>query len=227
MPADTHHTESPQVSVSDDEHRAKRSVVTPKQGTKGERTRERILDTALALFAQSGSNAVSLRSIAAKSGISHSGLLRYFTNKNALVLAAIEHRDILFIRTAGMPLDHFTGRSVTDDNAISLLFDAMRYNTQTPGTVAIFVKLSAEATAPDHPAHQYFERRYAILVDKLSGNFAQRTGATPDQAERMARQFIAFTDGIQIQWLLDPKATDMQSLALDYLHQLGVKTTDL
>src|SRR5699024_9560066 len=60
---------------------------------KGRRTRARILEVSLRLFAESGSNATSLRAIAAEAGLSHAGVLRYFEDKDALLIAVLEHRD--------------------------------------------------------------------------------------------------------------------------------------
>jgi AcrR family transcriptional regulator len=199
-----------------------RAAVTPRPGSKGERTRNRILDTALELFAHSGSNAVSLRSIAAKAGISHSGLLRYFNDKEALVLAAIQRRDRLSIIAMKDTEDEtFQGALPTND-AISLLLNATLENMQQPGTVAMFVKLSAEATDHKHPAHDYFVRRYSVLIDAIADSFTHLMSVTHEEALDDARRFVAFIDGIQIQWLLDPKSVDMASLALDYLRHLGL-----
>ncbi len=59
------------------------AALTPK----GERTRERILDTALALFADQGYEATTMRDIAGTAGCSLGLAYRYFTGKEDLVLA--------------------------------------------------------------------------------------------------------------------------------------------
>lgn len=199
-----------------------RAAVTPRPGSKGERTRNRILDTALELFAHSGSNAVSLRSIAAKAGISHSGLLRYFNDKEALVLAAVQRRDRMSLSMMSDTSDQVFHKALPANDAISLLLNATLENMQQPGTVAMFVKLSAEATDHKHPAHDYFVRRYSVLIDAIADSFTHLMSITHEEALNDARRFVAFIDGIQIQWLLDPKSVDMASLALDYLRHLGL-----
>src|ERR687885_768715 len=55
--------------------------------SKGERTRERILEAALGLFANKGYEATTVRDIAAAAGCSLGLAYRYFDRKEALVLA--------------------------------------------------------------------------------------------------------------------------------------------
>jgi BetI-type transcriptional repressor, C-terminal len=67
--------------------------------------------------------------------------------------------------------------------------------------------LSAEATAPGHPAHDYFTECYAWLRSVLTDAFERmasagqlRAGVEPAAA---ARSTVAAMDGLQLQWLLD------------------------
>lgn len=73
--------------------------------------------------------------------------------------------------------------------------------------------LSAEATAPGHPAHDYFTERYDWLRSVLADSFERmasagqlRAGVEPAAA---ARSTVAVMDGLQLQWLLDPASVDM------------------
>lgn len=63
-------------------------VVTSKM-TKGERTRQRILDAAEGLFGESGYDNTSLRDVAERVGIKEPGIYNHFRNKEAL------YRDVL------------------------------------------------------------------------------------------------------------------------------------
>lgn len=63
-------------------------VVTGKM-TKGERTRQRILDAAEGLFGESGYDNTSLRDVAERVGIKEPGIYNHFRNKEAL------YRDVL------------------------------------------------------------------------------------------------------------------------------------
>src|SRR5215216_7220921 len=54
---------------------------------KGEATRARILETALALFRQRGFDATTMRDVAAEAGMSLGAAYHYFPSKDAIVLA--------------------------------------------------------------------------------------------------------------------------------------------
>jgi len=57
---------------------------------KGEQTRERVLDTALALFRKRGFEATTMRDVAAEAGLSLGAAYHYFASKEAIVLAYYE-----------------------------------------------------------------------------------------------------------------------------------------
>jgi len=63
---------------------------TAPRRTKGEQTRERILEVALDLFARKGYNAATMRDIAAEAGCSLGLAYRYFASKEEMVLALYE-----------------------------------------------------------------------------------------------------------------------------------------
>lgn len=72
------------------------------------------------------------------------------------------------------------------------------------------------AAAGEHPAHGFFVERYRTLRRRLSRALAGRHPADERPApssdpdpERAARVLIAATDGLQVQWLLDPASTDI------------------
>jgi hypothetical protein len=81
-------------------------------------------------------------------------------------------------------------------------------NMANKGIVELFCILSAEATAEDHPAHAYFKERYKFVTE-LTGKYFEllknegklREGIEPAAA---ASALIAVSDGLQVQWLLDP-----------------------
>lgn len=165
-----------------------------------------ILDAALAVFAHGGYRAGSLREVAEQVGMSEAGLLHHFPNKSALLAAVLSHRD-----------DH-SGKLVPmdgDDPIATLqgLVALARYNASIPGVVALYCTLSAEGTSPDHPAHDYFVRRYASTRGRLERTFGllREAGEVgPDFSPTSAASMtIALMDGLQVQWLLAPESVDM------------------
>lgn len=63
---------------------------TAPRTTKGEATRERLLESASQLFAEQGYDATSVESIAGGAGIAVSGVYRHFATKEALLLAVAQ-----------------------------------------------------------------------------------------------------------------------------------------
>ncbi|MFI8632590.1 TetR/AcrR family transcriptional regulator [Microbacterium sp. NPDC077663] len=173
---------------------------------KTEATRQAILDAALEVFSGSGYRAGSLREIALRVGMSEAGLLHHFRNKSALLEAVLEEKDER-ARTI-VPTGSEDGAAV-----LRGLVDLAAYNASIPGVVELFATLSGEATAPDHPAHAYFVRRYNFTrttieraLDNLERDGRLRHGMTP---RRAAITIIAMMDGLQVQWLLDRSVLDM------------------
>lgn len=178
---------------------------------RGDATRELVLDTALAMFAERGYRATSVRDIAARCGITHPGLLYHFPSKAALLMAALQRRDDVDCvdgEVRELAFDRLEAREV-----LRHLVASARNNASKRGLVELFANLSVEATAPDHPAHDYFVERYAALKATVTRAFADleregalRPGVVPAVA---AAQVVAMMDGLQVQWLLDAGGVDM------------------
>jgi len=173
---------------------------------KTEATRKSILDAALEVFSGSGYRSGSLREIAGLVGMSEAGLLHHFRNKSALLEAVLEERDDR--ARALVPIESNDGAAV-----LRGLVELAAYNASIPGVVELYATLSAEATAPDHPAHAYFVRRYEYTrgnieraMTDLQSRGRLRNGMTP---RRAAITIISMMDGLQVQWLLDRSVLDM------------------
>ncbi len=163
--------------------------------------------TASEQFAEKGFTSATILEIAAACGISRAGLLHHFPDKEALLEAVLEARDVEdrerftpYLRTAG-------GVGV-----LRGMVDLADHNRLVPGLIELFVRLSTEAAAPDHPAHRYFQQRYARIrrntARALAAAMAQgylRADIDPGAA---ALRLTALMDGLQLQWLLD-RSIDM------------------
>lgn len=190
---------------------------------KSEAKRKAILDAALEVFAESGFRAGSLREVAQRVGMSEAGLLHHFRNKGTLLQAVLDHRDDL----AREIVDFEKADGV---DALRGLVHLARVNAASPGVVELYCVLSAEATAPDHPAHAYFVRRYEYVREVIGAAFQRIAdsgrllpGVDPGRA---AVTTIALMDGLQVQWLFEPTSTDMAE-ALSEFFRGFVKGFDL
>ena len=172
------------------------SSKTPARGpyAKTAQRRREILQTAIEVFAEYGYHGSSLREIAARVGLSETGLTHHFGGKQALLSAVIQERDNE--DQAAFANAHLTG-----------IAELVRHNAQRPGVVQLFALLLAEATVATHPAHEFFTERYERLREQVTGylSAAQREGRIradrdPGQA---AVVLLALLDGLQIQWLYD------------------------
>ncbi|ROP34802.1 TetR/AcrR family transcriptional regulator [Saccharothrix texasensis] len=194
------------------------SPIPAKRYTKGERTKERITDAAAELFAKSGYLAVSLRDIAAASGLTHAGALHHFPGgKDELLMRVLERRDQI-------DADVLFDEHLDAWDHLDQLLHIVERNAMTPGLVALYAKLSNEAGDPEHPAHRYFLRRYEILREHFATILGEAVDGLldPDSA---AQQLLALLDGLQTQWMLAPDVIDMRGRLLDFLSLLGVDTT--
>src|SRR5689334_13237523 len=165
---------------------------------KTEARRAEILHKALEAFSERGFQGSSLREIAEAVGLSQAGVLHHFASKEALLAAVLAEKDAVQIA-------HF-------ENAQGIgVLDALRgvvaENLAQPGLIRLFTTLSAEAINEQHPAHEYFQLRYAAARELLAG--ALREGQLagdvgPDVDTDMAASvLLAVMDGLQIQWLLN------------------------
>jgi AcrR family transcriptional regulator len=197
------------------------SEPTPRRGSKGERTRARILDSATELFSRSGFHAVSLRDIAAHAGLTHAGLLHHFPGKESLLIEVLSRRD-----EVDGELMHGRDVELSPEELLDRIVDQVARNMGTPGLVGLYVKISGEAADPGHPAHDYFVKRYRGLRRQASWLlgilFARSTPPLPHDPGAVAQQLIALIDGLQTQWLLDPDQVDMRAAVITFLRQLGL-----
>lgn len=168
--------------------------------SKGVARRQEILDRAIEVFRERGADGTSLRRIATAIGVSHAALLHYFDSREQLLVAVYEHaeskRD-----TATM-----YGDSIS---ALDVLVKAAMLNLEVPGTVELYTTLVASSLAVDgSPSHEFFTARFARirqeLTERLTAEQAEgRIRADVDPSDTAAL-LIAASDGLQIQWLLEP-----------------------
>jgi len=185
---------------------------------KGRRRREQIVAAAAAVYAEAGYEGASLREIAKRAGISHTGLLHHFPNREALLAAVLEERDR---RDAERREPHPTSGMGTGGpgdggegaGALRELVRLAAHNRRHPGIVELYVRMAAEAVTAGHPAHAYFTGHYRAARQYARSSFTAlaaagelRAGADPQSAAVM---FIALMDGLQVQWLTNPDEVDL------------------
>lgn len=202
-------------------HRYCSGMATPRgprgHYTAGRARRTQILEAALLRFGQDGYRKTSLARIARDAGVTDAGLLHYFRDKQQLLLAVVEfwheRMDIRWERVSDSVRDAF--RCHLEDTTETLTM---------PGMVELAVVLTAEATAPDHPAHAHFstwqEKGVAELADRL------RTGSRSGELlpeldhESIARECAALDAGLMQQWLAGGRSFDLVAVMRGHLDRL-------
>lgn len=168
------------------------------------------LRAAIDLIALQGYAATSMAQVADAAGISPSGLAHHFPSKSALLGAVLNHRDEMDAIPLGSHGD--SPWQVFDD-----LVGVAHQNMQRHQLVQLYISVVGEAVAPEHPAHEWMLRHYENLLVLLTGSLHtdQRHGHVRADApvDRIARTTVALMDGLQLQWLLDPKFDMAEAMA--------------
>lgn len=170
---------------------------------KGIAKRREILHEGLLAYAESGSAGPSLRSVAARVGLSDRGLLHYFPSREQLFVAILRERDAAAVEAIGV------------DTRVETFIEVQARNARTPGLTRLFFEMAAASPDPASPAHAFFTGRYLYLrtfmnrVLRRPGSRKTSTRISPD-SEFLGRILIAASDGLQLQCLLDP-TIDMES----------------
>ena len=162
---------------------------------KGVARREEILESALDVIGRKGYQNASLKEIAEVVGVTPAALLHYFGSKEELFTAVLRKRD---------EHDGLDPAFLDAEGARDGFLEVIRHNTQVPGLVALFSRLAVDAADPAHPAHDYFLERSERLRSNIAESFTnddQRPALDPDT---LARIIQAASDGLQLQWMIDP-----------------------
>ncbi|WP_394938005.1 TetR family transcriptional regulator [Psychromicrobium sp. YIM B11713] len=164
----------------------------------------KILEAAAQVYAEYGYYGSSLREIAAKAGMSLSTLTHHFASKEEILMATLEQRD-----ADGVSLHSV--RTAADFRRQVL--NQAKANEKSSALIGLYSVLSAESTTPDHPARSYFidrfsvvRRDYSRVLELLRDRDELRPGLDP---RLTAISLVALWDGLQLQWLLEPKTVDV------------------
>jgi AcrR family transcriptional regulator len=186
----------------------------------GRARREQILDIATEKFAQLGYYHTSMANIAADVGLTGPGLNHHFPTKQHLLVAVADRRFDVTSRLAQ--------EAPADDDGTGPLRTMLRLAelfVHQPGLMELFVLVASEASDPMSPAHELYARRYVVVIGQLKTEFLRSVDAGYLRAdvdyEAVARECIAVTDGLQLQWVLSDGKLDIVSRVRDHLERLA------
>jgi AcrR family transcriptional regulator len=190
----------------------------------GTARREQILEAATVHFAANGYHRTTMTSIAKDVGITTAGLMHHFPTKQELLVALADHRISL--------LAGWATESQEEDDGLGFWRTTIRLTERMvskPGLIGLFLVVAFEAADPTSPVHELYARRYEEGVRRGAGHW--RAGIArglfrPDiDCEAFARQSIAVTDGLQLQWALSGGALDLVGAIKDHHERLVSSAT--
>ncbi|MHA6523610.1 TetR/AcrR family transcriptional regulator [Tessaracoccus sp. G1721] len=165
---------------------------------KTRKRREQIGRAALALVNDKGHENVAVADVVELSGLPEATVLYHCPTRDHLFVAALEQADLDSaseqLRRTGDPAEGIRALAAADRGHRN--------------RVRLFTVQSANASAPGHPAHEWFMARAAMVRrtwGELLVSLQQEGRAHPDiEPEQFARQMAAVWDGLQVQWLVSP-----------------------
>ena len=191
---------APEPSAAPESTRTARRIGRAGSYSKGIARRQEILDRALEVFRERGADGTSLRRIAESIGVSHGALLHYFSSREELLVAVYEH---------GEHRRDLEQGDRSQERSVDVMANAAISNLEVPGLVQLYSTLVATALEVEAgPAKEYFTARFERVRDNLEQRLRedQEAGLVRGDVDpvRTAALVVAASDGLQIQWLLEP-----------------------
>lgn len=192
--------------------------------TVGRERRDRILDAAAAKFAADGYSRTSLAEIAREVGLTTPGLTHHFPTKQHLLLAIAERRFSLATALADSSPPDTDGLG-----PLRLMLRITERFAEQPALTQLFVLVSSEAADPSSPAHALYQERFNRVVRELADAF--RVGVASGwlrhdiDVDDIARECLAISDGIQLQWVISDGAVDPVRIIRAHLERLAPSIT--
>ncbi|MFC8527179.1 TetR/AcrR family transcriptional regulator [Nocardia sp. NPDC057227] len=187
---------------------------------KGEAKREAIIDAARELVDQRGWNAVTIRELAAKVGLGTTTVTHHIGSKDELLIELLRRRD--------RPHDRdWDGRD--PDEGLRTMLTGLEENRRVSGLRELYIRLSAEATTPEHTAHEFFADRFRQLEAVGTRVFTELrdTGRIPQDADpaTIATMVVALIDGLELQSFFRPEIDVVTQIRAFLQLLLGTETT--
>ncbi|MFJ4142644.1 TetR/AcrR family transcriptional regulator [Pseudomonas sp. NPDC089734] len=195
--------------------------VAPKRrrAPKGEMRRKALLDAATVIFARDGYSSASMRDVATLAGITTVGLLHHFPNKEALLNALLERRDQRVVSrfqelTTEMTLEGF----------LKFVRMSMGFSIEDAFECQASMVMNTESLSRAHPAWSWYQEKFQITHLHAQGHLTALKEAGEIRADAdvklLAQELFSVMDGLQIQWLRNPKDVDVMAVFDRYLHRL-------
>lgn len=175
------------------------------RGNPAER-REQILDEAVRLIGERGYYGFSIRELAQRCQLTDAGLLHYFGSKEKLLIAVLEDSDEKGADTvrAMTGLGPLTDQ-LTFEQVRAIFRAIIRRNSAQPELMRLYATLRAEAMNTDHPAHAFFKKRQAKIIEM----FARPLADYADSPQSTALLLQSMMRGLEMEWMRAGRSFDL------------------
>ena len=170
----------------------------------GIESRARIVAAAVDVFGRHGFRGGTLQQVADAVGLTAGAITKLFGSKEQLLIAVLEHWGVLTTAVIGAEKRGLA--------RLQSFADLMAYHVGHPGFLELYVTMAAEAGSfEEHPAHEFIAERYASTLADLRQVFGDgvRDGSfrpmTDEEISNEAEWLLAAMDGLEIQFLVQPK----------------------
>lgn len=152
--------------------------------------RDRLLDTAAALFYRDGYHAVGIDRILAEAGLAKMTLYHHFASKEELIIAALERRGQMIGAAVAAALEA-AGRSPR--KRLQALFDwHQRWFDSKEFNGCAFIRAVGEYPEADSPVHQAVVRHKVRVRDRIRDLLAEMEVSDP---AGLAKQILLLLEG--------------------------------
>lgn len=176
--------------------------------------RQQIIDQALDVFNELGSDRTSLRSIADALGVTHPVLRHHFGSRERLFLEVLRQADV-----RGREKLAAEAEAEADTSAAGFASAIAQVVMGQPGLMPLYVTMIARAlereNADSRPffAERFRDMRREVVAILQEG---QESGVVRDDipVESAAAVIVAISDGLSTQWLIDPDVDFSEAMRL-------------
>ena len=187
------------------------------QQARARRTKQAIVDAALARFGTEGFRKTKIADIAADAGVTDAGLLYHFPTKEALLFAVMQAAEASHGRSAEASL-------LESPAAFALMREWGAVMEEEASITALNTVLSAEHVLDDSRVNAYFKDRYRVVVAAMTSAFERARAAgeiKPDiDPEVEARLMLATMDGARLQYFYSDGSVSMAALVRDHVDRM-------
>jgi AcrR family transcriptional regulator len=191
--------------------------VTSKKLSLKDRTdisRQKIIDAAVDVFAEYGFHRFRIKEVAARVGLTEAGVLHHYASKEILLHAVLEYRE----QNSKQVIAHLEQLSGLE--ALSAFPEIAESIVTEPRRLQLYLLLEVEGLTPDSTTREFFvARNFAnrVAVTKYIEDAQSRGQFRVDvDADFLAREAVAFMDGIGLQWLTEGKSFDLVAAYRSY-----------